>query len=88
VRIVIMDPSTPPFWSEQDYRIVPAECVYGVIEVKSSLDTKELCSAWEQIAQVKALPKTAYHPDGLARTRIMYGPHLALCSNCWNDLRV
>ena len=71
--IVIMDPSTPPFWNEQDYRIVPAECVYGVIEVKSSLDTTELRSAWEQIARVKALPKTAYHPDGLGRTRTMYG---------------
>ena len=43
--------------------------MYGVIEVKSSLDTKEPRSAWEQIAHVKALPKTAY-PN---RVR----PHLA-----------
>ena len=71
--IVIVDPSTPPFWDDEDYRIVPAECVYGVIEVKSSLDASELRKAWKQIARVKALPKTAYLPDQQPRTRKMYG---------------
>jgi hypothetical protein len=75
--ILIVDPSTPPFWDEEDYRIVPAECVYGVIEVKSSLDSKELKKAWKLIADVKALPKTAYsldEPPG--RTRLRYGQAL------------
>jgi hypothetical protein len=71
--IVIVDPSTPPFWDEEDYRIVPAECVYGVIEVKSSLDASELRKAWKQIARVKSLPKTAYSPNPQPRTRRIYG---------------
>jgi hypothetical protein len=61
--ITIAEPSTPPFWDEGDYRIVPAECVYGVIEVKASLDSTELEKAWRLIADVKALPKTADFPN-------------------------
>jgi len=71
--IVIVDPSTPPFWDEEDYRIVPAECLYGVIEVKSSLTRSELRKSWELIAGVKKLPKTAYYPDRQGRTRTIYG---------------
>jgi hypothetical protein len=71
--IVILDPSTPPFWDQQDYRIVPAECLYGVIEVKSTLDASELRKAWKQIARVKALLKTAYYPQPQPRTRTIYG---------------
>jgi hypothetical protein len=72
--ILIVDPSTPAFWDEEDYRIVPAECVYGVIEVKSYLDANQLRDAWSKIAGVKTLPKTAYFlPDRLGRTRRMYG---------------
>jgi hypothetical protein len=71
--ILVVDPSTPPFWDEEDYRIVPAECVYGVIEVKSSLDSTELEKAWRLVADVKALPKTAYFPSQPMRTRSMYG---------------
>jgi hypothetical protein len=71
--ILVVDPSTPAFWDEEDYRIVPAECLYGVIEVKSSLNASELRKAWKQIARVKALPKTAYFPDQRQRTRTMYG---------------
>ena len=73
--IIIADPSTPPFWDEDDYRIVPAECVHGVIEVKSSLDSNELENAWKQIARVKRLPKTAYknNPGATQRTRTVHG---------------
>jgi hypothetical protein len=79
--IVIVDPSTPPFWDDEDYRIVPAECVYGVIEVKSSLDASELRKAWKQIARVKALPKTALPSRPTTtdtenvRTRLAIRPH-------------
>lgn len=62
----------------EDYRIVPAECVYGVIEVKSYLDSAELRKAGRLIANVKALPKTAYfpnQPDPVQRVRAMYGRH-------------
>jgi hypothetical protein len=71
--IVILDPSTPPFWDEEDYRIVPVECLYGVIEVKSTLDKTELQKAWKQIARVKALTKEAYYPNPQPRWRKMYG---------------
>ncbi|WP_367321802.1 DUF6602 domain-containing protein [Streptomyces sp. HUAS ZL42] len=71
--ILIMDPSTPPFWDEEDYRIVPVECLYGVIEVKSFLDREELRSACEKIARLKAFPKTAYHWDKVGQTRWVYG---------------
>jgi hypothetical protein len=40
--IVIFDPSAPPLYRESDFRIIPSECVYGVIEVKSNLDNAEL----------------------------------------------
>jgi hypothetical protein len=71
--VLVMDPSTPPLWDEDDYRLVPSECLYGVIEVKSALDSTELRKAWKQIAVVKQLPKAAYFPDFFHRTREAYG---------------
>ncbi len=68
------DQSTPPFLEQGGYRIVPAECLYGVVEVKSFLDKKELKDAWEKIRAVKRIPKTAFHPQrDLPRTRTVYG---------------
>ena len=60
--VVLFDRSTPPLLDMEDYRIIPNECVYGVIEVKSSLNKTELQSACEAIRKVKAMPKTAYYP--------------------------
>jgi hypothetical protein len=71
--ILIMDPDTPPFWDEEDYRIVPVECLYGVIEVKSFLDREELRSACANIARLKSFPKTAYHWNKIEQTRWAYG---------------
>lgn len=76
--ILILDPSTPPLWDEEDYRIVPVECLYGVIEVKSFLDSDGLRSAWTTIAEVKRLPKSAYDlPAPLPFWRKVYG-------KCWD----
>jgi hypothetical protein len=44
------------------YRIVFAECVYGVVEVKSYLDARELKSACDNIRSVKELSKTGFRP--------------------------
>jgi hypothetical protein len=55
--------AVPPSHASASYRIVPAECVYGVIEVKSSLDAEQLKKARKLIADVKKLPKTAYWPN-------------------------
>lgn len=60
--VLITDPATPPFFSEDRHRVVPNECVYGMIEVKSRLDTAELRDACQKIARVRGLPKTAYYP--------------------------
>lgn len=73
--VMIIDPATPPLWDDEDYRIVPAECVDAVIEVKSNLTVAELRSAWASIRRVKDLPKTAYRPqDGpISYTSTLYG---------------
>ncbi|MEU2956407.1 DUF6602 domain-containing protein [Streptomyces xanthochromogenes] len=71
--IVICDRSTPPLLDMQSYRIVPNECVYGLIEVKSKLDRKELRDACEKIRLAKKLPKSAYHPDPPHQNRTAIG---------------
>src|SRR5258708_38204788 len=60
--VVLHDRSTPPILDTGTYRIIPNECVYGVIEVKSTLDKPQLLSACEDMRQLKAMPKTAYFP--------------------------
>ncbi|MFE9423184.1 DUF6602 domain-containing protein [Kitasatospora sp. NPDC006697] len=73
--IVIVDRGAPPFTMLEGYRIIPNECLYGVIEVKSSLDSAALVDACEKIAKVRKLRKTAYRPvPGLIpRTAQAYG---------------
>lgn len=71
--ILICDRSTPPLLDMDSYRIVPSECVYGVIEVKSKLDFKELVDACEKVRRVKQLPKSAFYPQLIQRQYEMYG---------------
>jgi hypothetical protein len=71
--IVIFDHTTPGLLDQGNYRIIPNECVYGVIEVKTRLDKKELIDACDKLRKVKSLPKTAFQPDSLGRQRIAYG---------------
>jgi hypothetical protein len=60
--IIITDPATPPLYvgAGDGHRIVPAECVYGTVEVKTFLDKAQLLSACDNIRSVKSRPKTAY----------------------------
>ena len=58
--IVIVDKNTPKLRDIKSHRIIPVECVYGVIEVKSRLTSPELIKACENIATVKRLPRNAY----------------------------
>ncbi|MFD7341768.1 DUF6602 domain-containing protein [Streptomyces violascens] len=71
--ILICDRSTPPLLDMGGYRIVPSECVYGVIEVKSKLDSKELIDACEKLRRVKQLPKSAFYPQMFQMLCRMYG---------------
>jgi hypothetical protein len=58
--ILIVDRSTPQLTDSKTHRIVPAECVYGVVEVKSQMNSKEAIDGCEKIAKVKRLARTAY----------------------------
>ncbi|MEA2202936.1 MAG: hypothetical protein QOI89_3649 [Solirubrobacteraceae bacterium] len=71
--VIIHDPTMPPMLTTQSYRILPNECVYGVVEVKSNLDRKELFDACDKIRAAKVLPKTAFDPDLSGKTRTVYG---------------
>jgi hypothetical protein len=71
--VVIYDRAVPRLLDMAEYRVLFSECVYGVIEVKTKLDQSQLIDACEKIRKVKTLPKTAYYPDPLRRTRTVYG---------------
>jgi hypothetical protein len=56
--IVIVDPSTPPLFIGPEFHVIPAEWVYGILEVKSSLTGNELKDAVEKIRIAKSLKRT------------------------------
>ncbi|MEU5888038.1 DUF6602 domain-containing protein [Streptomyces sp. NPDC047461] len=66
--VLIVDSQTPPFTSMQDYRVVPIECVYGTIEVKTRLTKGELINACEKIREIKQMEKIAYYENSLVKT--------------------
>lgn len=61
--VMVLDAEAPPLWAHKEYRIVPAECCYATIEVKSNLTRDELRKSWEAANLVKSLPRRAYLPD-------------------------
>lgn len=64
--IVIVDKRAPRLRDIKSHHIIPVECVYGVIEVKTRLTGSELVDACAKIATVKRLPRNAYTQDGWA----------------------
>ncbi|WP_371678536.1 DUF6602 domain-containing protein [Streptomyces sp. NBC_01276] len=60
--IVLIDRGTPPFTTLKGFRIIPNECVYGVVEVKTKLDGVQLVDACTKISRMRIMPKTAYRP--------------------------
>ncbi|MET9887256.1 DUF6602 domain-containing protein [Streptomyces sp. NPDC006430] len=73
--IVLIDRGTPPFTSLGGYRIVPNECVYGMVEVKTKLDGAQLVDACNKISKLRGLPKTSYRPipGTISRSTKAYG---------------
>ncbi|MFF9767455.1 DUF6602 domain-containing protein [Streptomyces sp. NPDC014636] len=73
--IILIDRGTPPFTSLQGFRIIPNECVYGMIEVKTKLDASQLADACIKISRLRRMPKTAYRPISgvIPRTTKAYG---------------
>jgi hypothetical protein len=71
--IVIHDPKVPPLYDNEGHRILPVECVYAVIEVKSRLDARELAKSRASITKVKRMPKTAFFPQMYIQRPTVYG---------------
>jgi hypothetical protein len=57
--IVLIDNKTPRLSDMESHRIVPAESVYAVIEVKSKLTGPELKDSCRKIAAIKEYPRAA-----------------------------
>ncbi|WP_329174652.1 DUF6602 domain-containing protein [Streptomyces sp. NBC_01477] len=60
--IVLIDRGTPPFTNLNGFRIIPNECVYGMVEVKTKLDGVQLADACAKISKMRRLPKTSFRP--------------------------
>jgi hypothetical protein len=73
--VLIVDPSTPPLYvgHSDSHRVVPSECAYGVVEVKSNVTASELIQACENIKSAKERPKLALGDDLFGRTTHRYG---------------
>lgn len=64
--IIIHDAAKTPVLFEQDgFRVIPVECAYAVIEVKTALTLTEVESSWKNMESAKELKKTAFYPDGV-----------------------
>jgi hypothetical protein len=78
--IVIADRDVPPLLGSKTYRILPNECVYGVIEAKTGLNQSTLLDACELIKRVKSYPKSAFYPNpGPYGSRTAYGNNYPYC---------
>jgi hypothetical protein len=75
VDILIVDPATPPLYNGvgRTHRIVPSECVYGAVEVKTNLSVQELVKACENIRSIKEQTKIAFRADLFGRQTTRYG---------------
>ena len=64
--VIIYDrEKTPILYRNAITQIIPVECVYAVIEVKSRLTTYELEKTYQNMKMVRNLEKTAYvEPSG------------------------
>lgn len=74
--VIISDKAkTPIFFRSGDIRVIPIECAYTVIEIKSFLNSKELDKVFENMKSVKSLEKKAYFkPSGaIIHSDSLYG---------------
>lgn len=92
--IVFFETTKCPYLLDKTgYRIFPVECIYGVVEVKSNLNSAELEKTYEKIIKLKKLPKEAYEPQtgAIIYTTTLYGqewnffPTLSLIF-CYNSI--
>jgi hypothetical protein len=63
IDVIVSDAfKTPIFYDVGGNRIIPVECVYSVIEVKSYLDTSAIEEIYQNMFSVRNLSKKAYYP--------------------------
>ncbi|MGO9782517.1 MAG: DUF6602 domain-containing protein [Streptosporangiaceae bacterium] len=58
--IVLVDRNVPKLQDLRSHRVVPAESVFGVIEVKSRMTGSELIDSCRKISAIKQLSREAY----------------------------
>jgi hypothetical protein len=75
IDIIIYDAlKTPIFFKSGHIQVLPVECVYSVIEVKSMLNKDELEKIFANMDSVRNLEKKAYYPEGdLSHPVLLYG---------------
>ncbi|MEV6422636.1 DUF6602 domain-containing protein [Streptomyces sp. NPDC051662] len=73
--VAIVDKETLPLTSLEGYQVIPNECTYGIVEVKTNLTRAELFNACDKISKVRKMEKTAYRriPNTIERTTVAYG---------------
>lgn len=74
--VIISDAAkTPIFYKSKEVRVIPIECAYAVIEVKSKLDSRELRRSFINMKSIRALKKQAYFDPNVIKTPIwnLYG---------------
>lgn len=59
--VILFDANkSPKFYQKENIRVLPIECVYGVIEVKAKLAISDVGEIFENMKSVRRLEKTAY----------------------------
>lgn len=73
--VLIFDPTTPKLIDTRDFRVLPVECLFSIIQVKSHLNGAAIREDYEVIRAAKALRKSAYRrrPSPIVITSIVYG---------------
>lgn len=74
--VIISDTAkTPIFFENSNHRIIPIECAYAVMEVKTKLNKNELEKSFKNMKSIRKLKKTAYfcQPGPIEYSHNMYG---------------
>ncbi|NEJ46627.1 DUF6602 domain-containing protein [Rhizobium leguminosarum] len=73
--IIIHDAAkTPVLFESNDLRVIPVECAYAVIEVKTDLSLAALDQCIENMKSVKVMKKVAFYEEGIiVRPTSVYG---------------
>jgi hypothetical protein len=69
--IILSDGSkTPKFFQTNGMRVIPVECVYGIIEVKANFEARGLAEIVDNMMSVRRFEKKAYvHASGLTENQ-------------------